>query len=78
MIIMIFTNYFYLESEGQEDEEHLNALAEEYNQENAETYSYLATGWEEDFETDEDEENYYYDCTCYWEEITEEEYSERD
>ena len=30
--------------------------------ENAEAYEYLATGWGEDFETEEDREDYYADC----------------
>ena len=30
--------------------------------ENAEAYEYLATGWGEDWESEEDRENYYADC----------------
>lgn len=33
-------------------------------QENAETYEYLATGWEEDFEDEEARDDYYADCGC--------------
>ena len=41
-----------------------------------ETYSYVATGWGEDFESEEDEEYYYSGEYCNWEYITEEEYLE--
>lgn len=43
---------------------------------NGETYSYVATGWGEDFETEQDEESYYENLYCEWEEVSEEEYEE--
>ena len=57
------------------------AIAEELCQQNAESYEYLATGWEDDiFDTEEERdealENYYADCDWYVNEITEEEYLE--
>lgn len=33
-------------------------------QENAESYEYLATGWEEDFEDEMARDDYYADCGC--------------
>ena len=42
----------------------------------AESYTYLATGWNECFESEEEEEAYYENCTFDIEEITEEEYQE--
>lgn len=63
--------------------EELNELAEQIARENAESYEYLMTGWDnEDVEgmsEDEIEEllnNYYADASCSYEEITEEEYNE--
>ena len=61
----------------------LDEMAEEFAQLNAESYEYLVIGWGEDNFDDEYEEaeafeNYYADCTGTWEEITEEEYLERD
>ena len=50
--------WVYADSEESIDKNDL----EEWVNENAEAYSYLATGWCEDFETEEDEENYYADC----------------
>lgn len=43
----------------------------------ADSYSYGAIGWDEEgFESEEEEEAYYENCTFYIEEITEEEYQE--
>lgn len=54
----------------------INEESNEYAYGNADTYSYLATGWDSDFESEEEEENYYSDCLdyCGWEYITQEEY----
>lgn len=52
----------------------INEYAEELAHDNGETYSYLHTGWEGDFEDEDDEESYYEDCWCNWEEITQEKY----
>ncbi len=41
-----------------------------------ETYSYIATGWGEGFESEEDREDYYSGEYCNWEYITEEEFLE--
>lgn len=45
-------------------------------QEYAENYDYVATGWGEDFESDEEREYYYENCSYEIEEITEKEYLE--
>ena len=42
----------------------------------AESYIHIATGWDEGFEFEEEEEAYYENCTFNIEEITEEEYQE--
>lgn len=54
----------------------LDEIAIDLAQDNAESYEYLETGWDEDFEDEEDRENYYADAYCNWTEITEEEYKE--
>lgn len=54
----------------------LNEIAEELAQDNAESYEYVVTGWDEDFESEEDREYYYENIYCNWEEISEEEYEE--
>lgn len=41
-----------------------------------EEYEYIATGWGEDWESEEDREEYYQGGYCGWEYITEEEYHE--
>ena len=55
-----------------EIEDYANNLAYE----NAESYEYVATGWGEDFESEEDRNGYYDYVSDYtnWKEITEEEY----
>ena len=54
--------------------------AEFYASENlrsyAESYAYAAIGWDQDFESEEEEEDYFENCTFDIEEITEEEYQE--
>lgn len=54
----------------------IDELCEEYARENGETYSYLATGWDGDWETEEDEEEYFVDCLCTCKELTFEEWVE--
>ena len=56
--------------------EDIDFIAEQLTYENAEDYSYLATNWNEGFETEEEEEIYFLDALerTNWEEITEEEY----
>lgn len=68
-------NTFYEAYEKEPTEKELMETAADYNQQNAESYDYLVAGWGE--EPDEEELEWYYeDCTCYWEEISEEEYLE--
>lgn len=63
--------------------EELKELAEQIARENAESYEYLVTGWNDEevegmYEEDVEEllNNYYADASCSYEEITEEEYNE--
>ena len=48
----------------------IDEMCTDYAREVGETYSYLATGWDEDWDTEEDEENYFADCSCICEELT--------
>jgi hypothetical protein len=52
------TYWVFADHEGDIPEETLN----EWVMENAEGYEYLVTGWDEDFETEEEREDYYADC----------------
>lgn len=52
----------------------IDEYAAELAHDNGESYSYLCTGWGENFEDEEDEEIYYANCECGWTEITKEEY----
>lgn len=65
-------------SEDEYDEEELNNMSDEYAQENAETYEYVVTGWNNDWDSEDDKEDYYNSIFdyCGWEYITEEEYKE--
>lgn len=61
--------------------EELEQLAEELKVQNAESFEYMVTGWNDDEYEDEDErqealDEYYADCCCTYEEITKEEYEE--
>lgn len=67
------------------DEVELMEYAQERAEDNAATYEYLVYGWDEDpvesgemtqEEFDQTMEDYYADCYCDWEEISEEEYNE--
>lgn len=69
-------NEYFLECRDDITEEELNDYAEQFRFENAESFEYCATGWDDDFETEEDRQSYYEDCVCNYEEITKEEYEE--
>lgn len=58
-----------------ENIEEAEAYAAEAIYDYAESYSYIS-GWDEDFESEEDEEAYYENCNFDITEITEEEYQE--
>ena len=57
-------------------DEHIQEWFENEMYEYLETYEYVATGWGEDWESEEDREAYYQGEYCNWEYITEEEYHE--
>ena len=57
-------------------EEELDEYAEDRGIQNAESFEYLATGWDEDFENDDERDNYYASCSWGWEEISKEEFEE--
>ena len=74
-------NEWYEEFDEKPSESDLEEMADEYCRENAESFEYLVTGWDDDNFDDPDEreealESYREDCSCVWEEITEEEYHE--
>lgn len=66
----------YQEFEDDVTEEELNEILYEMVADNAESFEYLATGWGEDFESEEERNSYYEDCTGGWRFITEREYRE--
>ena len=74
-------NTYYEKFEYQPEEKELDEMAEEYCRENAESFEYLVTGWDDDnFDSEEEREqaleSYREDCSCKWEEISEKEYEE--
>jgi len=68
----------YVEFEDDALDGDIEGYSEELNYENAETYEYVARGWGEDWESDEDREEYYETAAEYagWEYVTKEEYDE--
>lgn len=63
---------YYIFPEGTPDSE-IDEYIEEGMYDYAESYEYVARGWGEDWESEEDEEEYYNNCSFYWREATEEE-----
>lgn len=63
---------YYIFPEGTSDSE-IDKYIEEGMYDYAESYEYVARGWGEDWESEEDEEEYYNNCDFYWREATEEE-----
>lgn len=61
--------------DGTPDEE-IEADSDVKAQENAESFEYVATGWDDDFEDEEERDNYYENAYCNWEEVTKEEYED--
>lgn len=66
----------YVKFDYDVDEDFLDDCLNDLVHDNAETFSYVATGWDGDWESEEEEERYYEDCSGSWEIITEEEYGE--
>ena len=71
----------YMEFDEKPSAQWLDEQATEMANENAGSYEYLVTGWNDDMFDDEEErdaalEDYYASCGCEWEEVTEEEYLE--
>ena len=58
------------------NEDFLNDFAEELGMDNAQSFEYIVTGWNENFESEEEREDYYGNLEYGWEEITKEEYEE--
>jgi hypothetical protein len=78
-------NTFYHCMEEPLSEQELESLCTDYSHDNAEAFDYLVFGWcydpveegemtEEEYE--QEMENYYCDCSCTWEEISEEKFKE--
>lgn len=59
-----------IESEEGLSSAEIDEMCTEYAYENGEQFTYLATGWDEDWGSEEDEENYFADCSCICEELT--------
>lgn len=55
-------------------EAEVDQITSEMALDNGEIYEYVASGWEEEFETEQDRDDYYAGCWCDWEEITKEQY----
>lgn len=72
--------YLKLTFEDDTTEEKIEETFKEYFEEEMyqylETYEYVARGWDDDWETEEDEEAYYCGDYCGWELVSEEEYKE--
>ena len=76
-------NEHYIASKEPMTEEELRDTAEDLMRENAESFEYLVTGWNDEMTEDMSEEevqelldNYYADCSCEYEEISKEEFEE--
>lgn len=54
----------------------LDVIAGDMAWDNGESFEYVATGWNEGFESEQDEEDYYSNCWCDWVEVSKEEYEE--
>lgn len=63
-------NHYFLEVKKPLTEKEIAEECEEYKIDNAGSYSYLVTGWDENWDNEEEMEDYYADCSCYCEEIT--------
>ena len=72
-------DYEYYESVDDDvSESEIETYATELGYENAEAYEYVVTGWNEDFETEDDRQEYYEDALSYcgWDYCTKEEFEE--
>lgn len=57
-------NYEIVDSEAPLTDEELNVYKDDFNRSNAESYEYCYTGWGEEADPDELEEDYYAECWC--------------
>lgn len=68
----------YLEVEDDTPAKEIDRYSEEFAYEWAESYEYVARGWDSDWESEDERNSYYEDAfsNANWEEITEEEFFE--
>lgn len=68
----------YQSFEDDVTEEIIEAYSSDLAYENAETYEYVVTGWDESWDSEEDRDNYYEDALSYcgWDYCSEEEFEE--
>lgn len=64
----------YVKFDDDTPDSEIDCYSDDLCHENAESFEYLETGWDDDWESEEDRENYYESCYGSWEEISKEEY----
>lgn len=69
----------WLVTDAEYDDVTLGDILTDYVVEQAESFAYLRTGWDKDFDSDEDREEWIEDCfeASSWEEVSKEEYDFR-
>ena len=70
------TNEHFEVFEDDMTNEDLDNYGRELARDNAETYAHAATGWDEDFESEDEEEEYYDNAECTWVELSKEDFEE--
>ena len=66
----------YMKFDHDVDEDFLDGCLDDLVADNAQAFEHVVTGWDGDWESEEEEERYYEDCSGSWKIITEEEYLE--
>jgi len=68
----------FMEFEDDTPDDVIGDLSDGFAHDNAESYEYCATGWGDEFASEEDEEEYYENAAncCGWEELSKKDYED--
>lgn len=66
--------HYFMEFPDDTSDEAIDDISEDFRYDNAESFEYLALGWGNDFQDENERDDYYDNADGSWEELTKEDY----